>query len=53
MTVFTPNEEGPIPHIPLMPTGGVNLENLASFFRQGPSRRDLRFIDQSCEIDYR
>lgn len=35
------NLKGPLPHIPLMPTGGVNLDNLASFLRQVPSQRDL------------
>lgn len=29
------NLKGPLPHIPLMPTGGVNLDNLASFFKAG------------------
>lgn len=27
--------KGPLPHIPLMPTGGVNLDNLASFLQAG------------------
>lgn len=27
--------KGPLPHIPLMPTGGVNLDNLASFLKAG------------------
>ncbi|MBZ9537068.1 bifunctional 4-hydroxy-2-oxoglutarate aldolase/2-dehydro-3-deoxy-phosphogluconate aldolase [Cytobacillus oceanisediminis] len=26
---------GPLPHIPLMPTGGVNLENIADFIKSG------------------
>jgi 2-dehydro-3-deoxyphosphogluconate aldolase / (4S)-4-hydroxy-2-oxoglutarate aldolase len=26
---------GPLPHIPLMPTGGVNLDNIVSFFKAG------------------
>ncbi|MES2328647.1 MAG: bifunctional 4-hydroxy-2-oxoglutarate aldolase/2-dehydro-3-deoxy-phosphogluconate aldolase [Bacteroidota bacterium] len=26
---------GPLPHIPLMPTGGVNLDNIASFKKAG------------------
>ncbi|HWO97369.1 MAG TPA: bifunctional 4-hydroxy-2-oxoglutarate aldolase/2-dehydro-3-deoxy-phosphogluconate aldolase [Bacillus sp. (in: firmicutes)] len=26
---------GPLPHIPLMPTGGVNLDNIVSFFEAG------------------
>lgn len=26
---------GPLPHIPLMPTGGVNLENIADFQKAG------------------
>jgi len=25
----------PLPHVPLMPTGGVNLDNLASFIAAG------------------
>ncbi|MET3320160.1 UNVERIFIED_ORG: 2-dehydro-3-deoxyphosphogluconate aldolase/(4S)-4-hydroxy-2-oxoglutarate aldolase [Peribacillus simplex] len=29
------NLKGPLPHIPLMPTGGVNLDNLASFLKAG------------------
>jgi 2-dehydro-3-deoxyphosphogluconate aldolase/(4S)-4-hydroxy-2-oxoglutarate aldolase len=29
------NIKGPLPHIPLMPTGGVNLDNLSSFLRAG------------------
>jgi 2-dehydro-3-deoxyphosphogluconate aldolase / (4S)-4-hydroxy-2-oxoglutarate aldolase len=29
------NVKGPFPHIPLMPTGGVNLDNLASFLKAG------------------
>ncbi|MCP3763808.1 bifunctional 4-hydroxy-2-oxoglutarate aldolase/2-dehydro-3-deoxy-phosphogluconate aldolase [Domibacillus sp. A3M-37] len=29
------NLKGPLPHIPLMPTGGVNLGNLASFLKAG------------------
>ncbi|MFE4240069.1 bifunctional 4-hydroxy-2-oxoglutarate aldolase/2-dehydro-3-deoxy-phosphogluconate aldolase [Peribacillus butanolivorans] len=29
------NLKGPMPHIPLMPTGGVNLDNLASFLKAG------------------
>ncbi|MFD6442204.1 bifunctional 4-hydroxy-2-oxoglutarate aldolase/2-dehydro-3-deoxy-phosphogluconate aldolase [Peribacillus sp. NPDC060186] len=29
------NLKGPLPHIPLMPTGGVNLDNLAYFFEAG------------------
>lgn len=28
---------GPLPHIKLLPTGGVNLENCVSFFRAGAS----------------
>jgi hypothetical protein len=32
MTVYAPNEEGPLPHIPLMPAGRVNLDYTASFF---------------------
>ncbi|MDQ0247535.1 2-dehydro-3-deoxyphosphogluconate aldolase/(4S)-4-hydroxy-2-oxoglutarate aldolase [Bacillus fengqiuensis] len=27
--------KGPLPHIPLMPTGGVNLDNLDSFLKAG------------------
>jgi 2-dehydro-3-deoxyphosphogluconate aldolase/(4S)-4-hydroxy-2-oxoglutarate aldolase len=27
--------KGPLPHIPLMPTGGINLDNLASFLEAG------------------
>ncbi|WP_110929161.1 bifunctional 4-hydroxy-2-oxoglutarate aldolase/2-dehydro-3-deoxy-phosphogluconate aldolase [Bacillus massiliglaciei] len=27
--------KGPLPHIPLMPTGGVNLENLGDFLKAG------------------
>lgn len=26
---------GPLPHIPLLPTGGVNLENIAEFIKAG------------------
>ena len=26
---------GPLPHIPLMPTGGVNLDNLTEYFQNG------------------
>jgi 2-dehydro-3-deoxyphosphogluconate aldolase/(4S)-4-hydroxy-2-oxoglutarate aldolase len=26
---------GPLPHIPLMPTGGVNLENIAAYLKAG------------------
>jgi 2-dehydro-3-deoxyphosphogluconate aldolase/(4S)-4-hydroxy-2-oxoglutarate aldolase len=26
---------GPLPHIPLMPTGGVNLENIADYQKAG------------------
>ncbi|MBD0350025.1 MAG: 2-dehydro-3-deoxyphosphogluconate aldolase, partial [Flavisolibacter sp.] len=26
---------GPLPHIPLMPTGGVNLENIQAFQKAG------------------
>ena len=26
---------GPLPHIPLMPTGGINLENIGSYFKAG------------------
>jgi 2-dehydro-3-deoxyphosphogluconate aldolase/(4S)-4-hydroxy-2-oxoglutarate aldolase len=26
---------GPLPHIPLMPTGGVNLDNIREFFKAG------------------
>lgn len=29
------NVKGPLPHIPLMPTGGVNLDNLASYLKAG------------------
>ncbi|MBM7691550.1 2-dehydro-3-deoxyphosphogluconate aldolase/(4S)-4-hydroxy-2-oxoglutarate aldolase [Peribacillus deserti] len=29
------NLKGPLPHIPLMPTGGINLDNLAAFFKAG------------------
>ncbi|MFE0504527.1 bifunctional 4-hydroxy-2-oxoglutarate aldolase/2-dehydro-3-deoxy-phosphogluconate aldolase [Peribacillus butanolivorans] len=29
------NLKGPLPHIPLMPTGGVNLDNLTSFLKAG------------------
>lgn len=29
------NLRGPLPHIPLMPTGGVNLENLSSYLDAG------------------
>jgi 2-dehydro-3-deoxyphosphogluconate aldolase/(4S)-4-hydroxy-2-oxoglutarate aldolase len=29
------NLKGPLPHIPLMPTGGVNLDNIASFLKAG------------------
>ncbi|MBK5483418.1 bifunctional 4-hydroxy-2-oxoglutarate aldolase/2-dehydro-3-deoxy-phosphogluconate aldolase [Peribacillus sp. TH16] len=29
------NLKGPLPHIPLMPTGGVNLDNLGSFLKAG------------------
>lgn len=27
--------QGPLPHIPLMPTGGVNLDNMGEFLRNG------------------
>ncbi|WP_163539488.1 bifunctional 4-hydroxy-2-oxoglutarate aldolase/2-dehydro-3-deoxy-phosphogluconate aldolase [Gracilibacillus sp. YIM 98692] len=27
--------KGPLPHIPLMPTGGVNLENISEYFQTG------------------
>lgn len=26
---------GPLPHIPLMPTGGVNLDNISEYFQNG------------------
>jgi 2-dehydro-3-deoxyphosphogluconate aldolase / (4S)-4-hydroxy-2-oxoglutarate aldolase len=26
---------GPLPHIPLMPTGGVNLDNIGDFIKAG------------------
>ena len=26
---------GPLPHIPLMPTGGINLDNISSFQKEG------------------
>src|SRR5699024_6495357 len=26
---------GPLPHIPLMPTGGVNLDNIKEYFQSG------------------
>ncbi|MGW6297623.1 bifunctional 4-hydroxy-2-oxoglutarate aldolase/2-dehydro-3-deoxy-phosphogluconate aldolase [Peribacillus butanolivorans] len=29
------NLKSPLPHIPLMPTGGVNLDNLGSFLKAG------------------
>lgn len=29
------NITGPLPHIPLMPTGGVTLDNIASYFKAG------------------
>ncbi|SHM67248.1 bifunctional 4-hydroxy-2-oxoglutarate aldolase/2-dehydro-3-deoxy-phosphogluconate aldolase [Gracilibacillus kekensis] len=38
-TVFGPNYlkdlKGPLPQIPLMPTGGVNLENISDYFKVG------------------
>ncbi len=27
--------KGPLPHIPIMPTGGVNLENISDYFQVG------------------
>ncbi|WP_018931688.1 bifunctional 4-hydroxy-2-oxoglutarate aldolase/2-dehydro-3-deoxy-phosphogluconate aldolase [Gracilibacillus lacisalsi] len=27
--------KGPLPHIPLMPTGGVNLDNISAYFQAG------------------
>jgi 2-dehydro-3-deoxyphosphogluconate aldolase/(4S)-4-hydroxy-2-oxoglutarate aldolase len=27
--------KGPLPHVPLVPTGGVNLQNVGDFFRAG------------------
>jgi 2-dehydro-3-deoxyphosphogluconate aldolase/(4S)-4-hydroxy-2-oxoglutarate aldolase len=32
---FIKDVRAPLPHIPLMPTGGVNLENIPSYFRAG------------------
>jgi 2-dehydro-3-deoxyphosphogluconate aldolase/(4S)-4-hydroxy-2-oxoglutarate aldolase len=29
--------KAPLPHVPLIPTGGVNLDNIASFFEAGAS----------------
>ncbi|MEG2708933.1 MAG: bifunctional 2-keto-4-hydroxyglutarate aldolase/2-keto-3-deoxy-6-phosphogluconate aldolase [Vagococcus sp.] len=32
---FIKNIKGPLPHVNLMPTGGVNLENMADWFEKG------------------
>lgn len=34
------NLKGPLPHIPLMPTGGVNLDNLGSFLKARRLQRE-------------
>ncbi|WP_058308832.1 bifunctional 4-hydroxy-2-oxoglutarate aldolase/2-dehydro-3-deoxy-phosphogluconate aldolase [Gracilibacillus massiliensis] len=38
-TVLGPNYlkdiKGPLPHIPLMPTGGVNIDNISDYFKVG------------------
>lgn len=32
---YLKNVKGPLGHIPLMPTGGINLSNIADYLRQG------------------
>ncbi|MGG1399243.1 bifunctional 4-hydroxy-2-oxoglutarate aldolase/2-dehydro-3-deoxy-phosphogluconate aldolase [Bacillus salipaludis] len=32
---YLKNISGPLPHIPLMPTGGIHLENVKEFFKAG------------------
>lgn len=32
---YLKNIQGPLPHIPLMPTGGINLDNIGSYVRNG------------------
>jgi 2-dehydro-3-deoxyphosphogluconate aldolase / (4S)-4-hydroxy-2-oxoglutarate aldolase len=34
-TAFFRELRGPLPHIPLMPTGGVNLDNIAEYVKAG------------------
>ncbi|UOQ50100.1 bifunctional 4-hydroxy-2-oxoglutarate aldolase/2-dehydro-3-deoxy-phosphogluconate aldolase [Gracilibacillus caseinilyticus] len=33
--------KGPMPHIPLMPTGGVNLDNISDYFKVGAKAAGL------------
>ncbi|UOQ87232.1 bifunctional 4-hydroxy-2-oxoglutarate aldolase/2-dehydro-3-deoxy-phosphogluconate aldolase [Gracilibacillus salinarum] len=33
--------KGPLPHIPLMPTGGVNLDNISEYFKVGAKAAGL------------
>lgn len=32
---YLKNLQGPLPHIPLMPTGGINLDNIGSYVKNG------------------
>jgi 2-dehydro-3-deoxyphosphogluconate aldolase/(4S)-4-hydroxy-2-oxoglutarate aldolase len=49
---FIRDIRAPLPHIPLMPTGGVNLENLQSFFKAGAVAVGLgsALVDTGCPV---
>ncbi|HJV46654.1 MAG TPA: bifunctional 4-hydroxy-2-oxoglutarate aldolase/2-dehydro-3-deoxy-phosphogluconate aldolase [Bacillota bacterium] len=48
--------KGPFPHIPIIPTGGVNLENVASFIKAGVAAVGIggNLVDQKAisELDF-
>lgn len=43
---------GPLPHIPLMPTGGIHLENIGSYFKAGAVAAGIgsALVDTSKQI---